>query len=140
MSTKRSLDQPLTPIHRKVPWKLSPTRKANQRARLKNVDAVIEAVRASGVSCSALVRSSPYIKHPFLRLPPIRTAHSSYQKSMKCHQRTSTPFSHPMRKAIAKVFTKFQNGQECVLCISHTNFSFKSYHGQLTLRVNPKGF
>ena len=40
---------------RKVPWKLSPTRKANVRSRLKKVDAVIEAVRASGVQCAALV-------------------------------------------------------------------------------------
>jgi len=38
----------------KVPWKLSPTRKANARARLKKVDAVIETVRASGVHCAAL--------------------------------------------------------------------------------------
>ncbi|PFH52370.1 hypothetical protein AMATHDRAFT_2107 [Amanita thiersii Skay4041] len=38
----------------KVPWKLSPTRKANQRARLKKVDAVIRAVRESGVKCQAL--------------------------------------------------------------------------------------
>ncbi|KAG5728337.1 hypothetical protein E4T56_gene19138 [Termitomyces sp. T112] len=38
----------------KVPWKLSSTRKANARARLKKVDAVIEAVRTSGVKCSAL--------------------------------------------------------------------------------------
>ncbi|KAF8630068.1 hypothetical protein AX15_003125 [Amanita polypyramis BW_CC] len=41
----------------KVPWKLSRTRKANQRARLKKVDAVIEAVRASGVKCGALDRA-----------------------------------------------------------------------------------
>ena len=34
---------------------MSATRKANQRARLKKVDAVIEAVRASGVECAALV-------------------------------------------------------------------------------------
>lgn len=40
---------------RKVPWKLSPTRKANARARLKKVDAVIEAVRSSGIQCAALV-------------------------------------------------------------------------------------
>ncbi|KAF6764860.1 mitochondrial 54S ribosomal protein YmL31 [Ephemerocybe angulata] len=33
----------------KTPWKLSVTRKANARSRLKKVDAVIEAVRASGV-------------------------------------------------------------------------------------------
>ncbi|KAG6335877.1 hypothetical protein ID866_3214 [Astraeus odoratus] len=41
----------------KTPWKLSPTRKANVRARLKRVDAVIEAVRASGVQCNALDRA-----------------------------------------------------------------------------------
>lgn len=41
--------------HRKTPWKLSRTRKANVRARLKQVDSVIEAVRASGVQCKALV-------------------------------------------------------------------------------------
>lgn len=42
-------------VRRKSPWKLSPTRKANQRKRLKQVDAVIEAVRQSGVQCGALV-------------------------------------------------------------------------------------
>ncbi|KAF8590518.1 60s ribosomal protein l31 [Ramaria rubella] len=41
----------------KTPWKLSPTRKANQRKRLKRVDSVIEAVRASGVQCSSLVEA-----------------------------------------------------------------------------------
>ena len=41
---------------RKTPWKLSRTRKANVRARLKRVDSVIEAVRASGVECKSLVR------------------------------------------------------------------------------------
>ncbi|TFK26424.1 mitochondrial 54S ribosomal protein YmL31 [Coprinopsis marcescibilis] len=41
----------------KTPWKLSVTRKANQRARLKKVDSVIEAVRVSGVQCGALTRA-----------------------------------------------------------------------------------
>ncbi|CAA7267642.1 unnamed protein product [Cyclocybe aegerita] len=41
----------------KTPWKLSVTRKANARARLKKVDAVIESVRASGVHCAALYRA-----------------------------------------------------------------------------------
>ncbi|KIK59652.1 hypothetical protein GYMLUDRAFT_169209 [Collybiopsis luxurians FD-317 M1] len=41
----------------KIPWKLSPTRKANARHRLKKVDAVIEAVRVSGVQCAALDRA-----------------------------------------------------------------------------------
>ncbi|KAG1877603.1 mitochondrial 54S ribosomal protein YmL31 [Suillus subalutaceus] len=41
----------------KTPWKLSITRKANARARLKKVDAVIETVRASGIQCSALEKA-----------------------------------------------------------------------------------
>ncbi|KIY51089.1 60s ribosomal protein l31 [Fistulina hepatica ATCC 64428] len=41
----------------KVPWKLSVTRKANARQRLKNVDAVIESVRVSGVKLPALDRA-----------------------------------------------------------------------------------
>ena len=50
---------------RKTPWKLSVTRKANARARLKKVDSVIEAVRASGVSCGALV--SPLLSWHYRR-------------------------------------------------------------------------
>ena len=41
---------------RKIPWRLSTTRKANVRKRLRAVDSVIEAVRASGVECGSLVR------------------------------------------------------------------------------------
>ncbi|OBZ75144.1 54S ribosomal protein L31, mitochondrial [Grifola frondosa] len=41
----------------KTPWKLSRTRKANVRSRLKKVDAVIEAVRASGMQCKSLVQA-----------------------------------------------------------------------------------
>ncbi|KAH9977205.1 60s ribosomal protein l31 [Lactifluus volemus] len=40
-----------------TPWRLSVTRKANVRGRLKKVDAVIEAVRASGVQCEALTNA-----------------------------------------------------------------------------------
>jgi len=40
----------------KTPWKMSRTRKANQRARLKKVDTVIETVRASGVQCASLTK------------------------------------------------------------------------------------
>ena len=48
---------------------MSATRKANQRARLKKVDAVIEAVKTSGVECAALVsiyrslQSFPFLRH-----------------------------------------------------------------------------
>ncbi|OCF38117.1 hypothetical protein I316_00341 [Kwoniella heveanensis BCC8398] len=39
---------------RKSPWRLSPTRKANQRKRLKNVDNVISAIAESGVEIRSL--------------------------------------------------------------------------------------
>lgn len=55
-------------FHRKVPWKLSRTRKANVRSRLKKVDTVIEAVRASGIQCAALVS--------VMRLPYIFLCHN----------------------------------------------------------------
>ncbi|KAH7103180.1 60s ribosomal protein l31 [Auriculariales sp. MPI-PUGE-AT-0066] len=38
----------------KMPWRMSTTRRANQRKRLQQVDDVIEAVRQSGVTCKAL--------------------------------------------------------------------------------------
>ncbi|EJD43012.1 60s ribosomal protein l31 [Auricularia subglabra TFB-10046 SS5] len=41
----------------KTPWRLSRTRKANQRERLKRVDEVIETVRQSGITCSALEKA-----------------------------------------------------------------------------------
>lgn len=48
-----------------MPWRLSKTRKANQRKRLKLVDDVIETVRASGIECNALVRifKPPFVEH-----------------------------------------------------------------------------
>ncbi|KAF8333973.1 60s ribosomal protein l31 [Cantharellus anzutake] len=41
----------------KSPWRLSPTRKANQRHRLKKVDSVIEAIQQSGVQLRALTKA-----------------------------------------------------------------------------------
>lgn len=46
---------------RKVPWRLSATRKANVRDRLKRVDGVIDAVRDSGVQCAALASPIPIL-------------------------------------------------------------------------------
>ncbi|WVW86163.1 hypothetical protein I302_108204 [Kwoniella bestiolae CBS 10118] len=41
----------------KTPWRLSPTRKANQRKRLKQVDSVISAVAQSGITTRSLERA-----------------------------------------------------------------------------------
>ncbi|KAF8352365.1 mitochondrial ribosomal protein L31 [Amanita rubescens] len=73
----------------KVPWKLSPTRKANQRARLKKVDAVIEAVHASGVRCNALDRA--------LELP------KEHEMPPKDKYTVFSPHAQGYRKGIHKV-------------------------------------
>ncbi|WVO18536.1 hypothetical protein L204_106255 [Cryptococcus depauperatus] len=41
----------------KNPWRLSPTRKANQRKRLKNVDEVITMIADSGISTRSLTKA-----------------------------------------------------------------------------------
>ncbi|OAV95582.1 hypothetical protein PTTG_12658 [Puccinia triticina 1-1 BBBD Race 1] len=41
----------------KIPWRLSTTRKANLRKRLREVDSVIQAVKDSGVQCGALTKA-----------------------------------------------------------------------------------
>ena len=43
--------------HRKSPWRLSRTRKANQRKRLKDVDSVIAAVAETQTSTKSLTRA-----------------------------------------------------------------------------------
>ena len=97
---------------RKTPWKLSRTRKANQRARLKKVDAVIEAVRASGVQCHSLVflsYSSKYSDSCTTRIKRL-----SCLRSMRCLHGTSTLYFRPMIETIVRAFIKYQNGQEYV--------------------------
>jgi len=94
---------------RKTPWKLSVTRKANARARLKKVDTVIEAVRASGVQCKALVSMTGPVAHTLLIQP--RTAPCSCPRNMKWSQKINTPSSAQRPAGIAKAFTRCPNGQ-----------------------------
>lgn len=102
---------------RKTPWKLSVTRKANARARLKKVDAVIEAVRASGVECKALVSIPPPRLGPVALTRP-RTAPCSCPRNTKWSQKINTPSSAQRHVGIERVFTRCPNGQGYVP-ISH---------------------
>jgi len=68
----------------KTPWKLSITRKANARSRLKKVDAVIEAVRASGVECGALVRA---LELPKEHEMPARDKYTVYSANAKGYRK-----------------------------------------------------
>ncbi|CAL1704139.1 unnamed protein product [Somion occarium] len=67
----------------KTPWKLSPTRKANARARLKKVDAVIEAVRASGVECAALNKALELPKEHEMPARDKYTVFSRYERGYR---------------------------------------------------------
>ncbi|KAI5123283.1 hypothetical protein M0805_009304 [Coniferiporia weirii] len=73
----------------KTPWKLSVTRKANQRKRLKQVDDVIETVRASGVQCAALTKA--------LELP------KEHEMRARDKYTVFTPHTRGYRKGIHKV-------------------------------------
>ena len=42
----------ITDVYRKNPWRMSATRKARVRQRLRDVDTVIDTIRTSGVSVS----------------------------------------------------------------------------------------
>ncbi|KAJ9105507.1 hypothetical protein QFC21_001878 [Naganishia friedmannii] len=78
----------------KSPWRMSPTRKANQRKRMKAVDEVIAAVQESGVACKALDRA--------LLLP------TEAEMSPKDKYTTFNPTSPGYRKSVHRVpkFTK----------------------------------
>lgn len=118
--------------------KLSVTRKANVRSRLKKVDAVIEAVRASGVECTALVRLPPFYANVML-MRAIRSAPLSYRRRARCRRGTSTPSSRARRGITANLSSSCPSGLGCVIYIySHT--IAHSLAIQLTQRVNPKGF
>jgi len=73
----------------KSPWRLSPTRKANQRHRLKKVDSVIEAVQQSGVQLRALTKA--------LALP------KEYEMSAKDKYTVFNQTSRKFRKGVHKV-------------------------------------
>ncbi|KAJ9114938.1 hypothetical protein QFC20_001312 [Naganishia adeliensis] len=78
----------------KSPWRMSPTRKANQRKRMRAVDSVIDAIRQSGVQCKALDRA--------LLLP------TEAEMLPKDKYTTFNPTSQGYRKSVHKVpkFTK----------------------------------
>ncbi|KIP04764.1 hypothetical protein PHLGIDRAFT_25440 [Phlebiopsis gigantea 11061_1 CR5-6] len=73
----------------KIPWRLSTTRKANVRKRLRAVDSVIEAVRASGVECGSLNKA--------LELP------KEHEMPPKDKYTTYSPYGRGYRKGIHKV-------------------------------------
>ncbi|KAH9946293.1 mitochondrial ribosomal protein L31 [Epithele typhae] len=68
----------------KTPWKLSRTRKANARFRLKRVDSVIEAVEASGVHCAALDKA---LELPKEHEMPARDKYTVFSKHAKNYRK-----------------------------------------------------
>ncbi|AAW45544.1 hypothetical protein CNBH2050 [Cryptococcus deneoformans B-3501A] len=111
----------------KNPWRLSPTRKANQRKRLKRVDDVISMVAESGVTTRSLVKAlalpteaemSPRGKLKCLRLRLARCMQVVYGQRREYKYTTFSKRDPGYRKSQHKV-PKWT---------------------RLTLRENPKGF
>jgi hypothetical protein len=86
---------------------LSVTRKANARARLKKVDVVIEAVRASGVKFAALVRKELFLVPPFLLNLPVQERAlelpKEHEMPAKDKYTVFSPNARGYRKGIHKV-------------------------------------
>ena len=120
---------------RKTPWKLSVTRKANARARLKKVDAVIDTVRASGVQCRALVSIAPPRLYTLLFRP--RTAPCSCPRNTKWSQKINTPSSARRHAGIERVFTRCPNGQGYVP-MSHWWNLFSQSHSKADAKGQPE--
>ncbi|KNZ75417.1 54S ribosomal protein L31, mitochondrial [Termitomyces sp. J132] len=124
----------------KVPWKLSSTRKANARARLKKVDAVIEAVRTSGVKCSALVSLPNFCIYMRLILTQDQALELPKEHEMPARDKY-TIFSanaKGYRKGIHKVPKWTRVGSQFLSCRTVPDDDPK--YTQRTLRTNPKGF
>ncbi|CAK9782896.1 mitochondrial 54S ribosomal protein YmL31 [Cutaneotrichosporon oleaginosum] len=67
----------------KVPYRLSNTRKANLRQRLKRVDSVIAAVAESGVECRALTRALELPKESEM---PAKDKYTTYDPKYQQHK------------------------------------------------------
>lgn len=78
-----------TYTYRKNPWRLSSTRKMRVRQRLRDVDSVIETIKASGVQCRALDRD--------LMLPKESDMHSRDKYTV------FSPHDKNYRKSVHKV-------------------------------------
>ncbi|KAE8539368.1 hypothetical protein D1P53_004468 [Cryptococcus gattii VGV] len=109
----------------KNPWRLSPTRKANQRKRLKRVDDVISMVAESGVTTRSLVKA--------LALP------TEAEMSPRGGVRTRRE-----REYIAAAAANFPSDKYTTFSKRDPGYR-KSQHKvpkwtRLTLRENPKGF
>ncbi|KAH9854044.1 mitochondrial ribosomal protein L31, partial [Lenzites betulinus] len=68
----------------KTPWKLSRTRKANVRSRLKLVDSVIDAVKESGVECAALTKA---LQLPKEHEMPARDKYTVFSRHVKGYRK-----------------------------------------------------
>ncbi|KAK8853238.1 hypothetical protein IAR55_003940 [Kwoniella newhampshirensis] len=67
----------------KSPWRLSPTRKANQRKRLRQVDSVISAVAESGVMTRSLVKALDLPTEQEMKPNDKYTTFSKYHKGYR---------------------------------------------------------
>jgi hypothetical protein len=96
--------------NRKSPFRLSPTRKANLRKRLRRVDDVIAAVAESGVETRSLSRAIALPKEHEMEA---RGQHINLEMNIPNDQ-TSTRHLVRTEEDLGRVCTRFQSGQRSV--------------------------
>ncbi|KAJ1730673.1 hypothetical protein LPJ61_002894 [Coemansia biformis] len=83
----------------RIPWRLSKTRKANVRKRLREVDSVIDTLVASGVECKQLdlIRDLPR-EHEMLP----RDKYTTFSRTASKHRKGVHKVPHFTKRAIPR--------------------------------------
>lgn len=134
---------------------MSQNRKARVRSRLREVDSVIEAIKASGVQLKALVSISIWQRAQDSHLKGgdrqweltrrfcfPRTRPSSYRQKRRWRQKTNTQSTANTAEAIANRYTRSASQEGCVddLQLTSNDLSQIPVFTKITQRTNPKGF
>lgn len=113
---RRLLVTALQLLYHDLVYRMSANRKSRVRDRLKEVDSVIETIRASGVKCAALVRLSLLqLVKAQASAPTYRREPSNYRQKRKCDPKTNILLSRERLQGIERACTRsvqcFLSGQ-----------------------------
>ncbi|KAJ2383356.1 hypothetical protein H4S02_005339 [Coemansia sp. RSA 2611] len=83
----------------RIPWRLSKTRKANVRKRLREVDDVIDVLSASGIECKQLVLAQALPKEHEMSA---RNKYTTFSRTAKNHRKGVHKVPHFTKRPIPR--------------------------------------
>ncbi|KAJ1996726.1 hypothetical protein GGI04_005212 [Coemansia thaxteri] len=83
----------------RIPWRLSKTRKANVRKRLRDVDNVIDVLSASGVECKQLTLAQALPKEHEMST---RDKYTTFSRTAKNHRKGVHKVPHFTKRPIPR--------------------------------------